>query len=155
MRVMVDANVLVAGSVFPRWPYEVLRHALRGDFELVLCPLVVEEARRALQRVFPDHLPLFDAFLLLCPYEAVSDPTPEEVVQNDGLVRDPSDIPVALAAINAKVDYLVSNDKDLTAEDESTERLRQLVRPIQVGTFLKEVMGWKDNELEKIRRRNW
>jgi predicted nucleic acid-binding protein len=36
LRVMVDANILIAGSVWPRWPYEVLQHALRGDFGLVL-----------------------------------------------------------------------------------------------------------------------
>ena len=30
-RVMLDANVLIAGSVWPRWPYEVLQHALRAS----------------------------------------------------------------------------------------------------------------------------
>jgi hypothetical protein len=28
---MTDANVLVAGNAFPRWPYEVLRHALTAS----------------------------------------------------------------------------------------------------------------------------
>jgi len=30
--VMLDATVLIAGSAFPRWPREVLRHALLGDY---------------------------------------------------------------------------------------------------------------------------
>jgi predicted dehydrogenase len=37
-KVMVDATVLIAGSAFPRWPHEVLRHALKGDFTLAYQP---------------------------------------------------------------------------------------------------------------------
>ena len=32
LRGMVDANILIAGSVWPRWPFKVLQHAIRGDF---------------------------------------------------------------------------------------------------------------------------
>lgn len=53
------------------------------------------------------------------------------------------------------VDYLVTNDKDLTAEDETTAALREKIRPITVGRFLREVMGWESEELERIRRRDW
>lgn len=49
-RVMVDANVLAAGNAFPRWPYEILRHASRGDYRLFLCPHLLEEARRTMSR---------------------------------------------------------------------------------------------------------
>jgi predicted nucleic acid-binding protein len=38
LRVMVDANILIAGVVWPRFPYEVLRHALKGDCQLILSP---------------------------------------------------------------------------------------------------------------------
>lgn len=71
------------------------------------------------------------------------------------LVRDKKDIPIALSAINARVDYLVSDDKDLTAKDKTTEELRQFVKPMICGTFLKEVMGWTSEDLEKVRRRKW
>ena len=37
LRVMADTNVLIAGILFPRWFHEFLRHALKGDFKLVLC----------------------------------------------------------------------------------------------------------------------
>jgi len=30
--VFLDANVLIAGSSFSRWVYEVLSHALKGAF---------------------------------------------------------------------------------------------------------------------------
>lgn len=32
LRVMADANILMAGILFPRWFHEFLRHALKGDF---------------------------------------------------------------------------------------------------------------------------
>jgi predicted nucleic acid-binding protein len=70
-------------------------------------------------------------------------------------VRDPTDIPIALAAINAEVDYLVSEDKDLTAQDDTTAELRKHLTVYLSGTFLREVMGWSSEELEAIRGRSW
>src|SRR5690606_28361812 len=108
LRVMVDANVLVAGLGWPRWPYALLQHAVAGDFQLVLSPFVIAEARHHLKRVVPAALPSLDEFLALSDYEAVADPTPEEIVVQQHIVRDPKDVPVALAAIKAQVDCLVS-----------------------------------------------
>jgi predicted nucleic acid-binding protein len=154
-RVFVDANVLFAGSVFPRWPYEVLRHAAAGDLHLVLCPLVIDQARRHLQKRFPDQLVRFDQFLQKVDYELVSDPALEEIEAHTNLVRDASDIAVALAAIAADVDYVVSEDKDLTAHDETTAELRRHLQVMLSGTFLREVMGWTSADLDIVRRRMW
>jgi len=154
-RVFVDANILLAGSAFPRWPHEVLAHAADGDFSLVLCPLVVKQAREHLRKIFPAHLARFEKFLRTVDYELAPDPTSEEVNAHRNLVRDVSDVPIALAAIAARVDYLVSEDKDLTAQDETTAELRRRVRVMLSGTFLREVMGWTSEELESIRHRAW
>jgi predicted nucleic acid-binding protein len=155
LRVMVDANILIAGSVWPRWSYEVLQHALRGDFQLVVSEYVIQQARRHIQSRFPSYGDQFDEFLKACQYELVDDPTKEEVEEGIDLVRDPSDVPVALAAIHARVDYLVSEDKDLTIQDETTAWLRQKLKVSISGTFLREVMGWSSENLERIRRRTW
>jgi predicted nucleic acid-binding protein len=138
---MADANILIAGILFPRWFHEFLRHALRGDFTLVLSEQVVREATHRMARGSVAERRALTQFLADCEYEAVPDPSPDDVRQNLDLVRDPKDVPIALAAIAARVDYLVSNDKDLTAQDETTARLRQMIRPIPVGQFLHEVMG--------------
>jgi hypothetical protein len=53
------------------------------------------------------------------------------------------------------VDYLVTNDKDLTAQDETTATLRRKIQPMIVGKFLREVMGWESEDLERIRKRKW
>ena len=155
LRVMVDANILIAGSVWPRWSYEVLQHALQGDYRLVLSEYIIQQARKHIQVRFPTYSDQFDEFLGVCRYELVAGPTREQVAQHIDLVRDPSDIPVALAAIDAGVDYLVSEDKDLTVQDETTARLRQVLRVMISGTFLREVMGWSSENLEIVRHRTW
>jgi predicted nucleic acid-binding protein len=155
VRALTDANVLVAGTAFPRWPHEVLRHAVAGDYQLVLCPLVINQARRNLQKRFPNYLDRFEEFLETVGYELVPDPPSEAVRANRNLVRDFSDVPVALAAMAAKIDYLISEDKDLTVQDETTTELRRHVKVILPGTFLREVMGWTSEQLEAIRYRKW
>ena len=154
-RAFIDATVLFAGSAFPRWPYEVLRHASTGDFRLVLSPLVIKQARRNLQKRFPEYLDRFETFIQSVDYELTSDPTLSEVAVNRNLIRDFSDVPVALSAISAKVDYLVSEDKDFTTQDETTVELRRHMKIMLSGTFLREVMGWTSEQLESIRHRKW
>jgi predicted nucleic acid-binding protein len=155
VRAFADANILFSGAAFPRWPYEVLQHAVSGDYKLVLCPLVINQARRNLQKRFPQHIHRLEELLQLTDYELVSDPTPEDVKANQNLVSDLSDVPVALAAIAAKADYLISEDKDFTVQDETTEEVRRHLKVTLTGTFLREVMGWTSEQLEEIRHRAW
>ena len=151
LRVMVDANVLVAGTGWPRWPYALLQHAVVGDFQLVLTPYIITEARRNLQRIDPTILPDFEDFLYLSTYEEIANPSLEIVTAHQGVVRDLDDIPVAVAALTAKVDCLISSDKDLTESDE----LKQHVPVLLPAVFLREHMGWTSEELEAIRHRTW
>ena len=152
-RVMVDATVLIAGSGWPRWPREVLLAGLRGEFQLVLSPYVIRQAHRNLSKRFPQHLERFEEFLSQASFELVPDPASEEVADNRDLVRDESDIPIALAAINAGVDYFVSEDKDFTAHHETTAKPHQQLNVLLPGTFLRQVLGWTSEELEEIRHR--
>lgn len=152
---MADANILISGVLFPRWFHEFLRHALRGDFTLVLSPHVIEEVRERVARGTTAEQQVLEQFFEDCDYELVSDPPREEVYQNLDLVRDPKDVPIALAAIAAGVDYLVSNDRDLTDVDATTSRLREHIQPMTVGRFLSQVMGWPSAELERIQHRTW
>ena len=150
-RVMVDATVLIAGSGWPRWPREVLLAGLRGEYRLVLCPYVIDQAHRNLARRFPAHLDRFQTALAQARFELVPDAKPEDVARHSSLVRDRTDVPIALAAINAGVDYLVSEDKDFTVRDETTAVLREHLKVLLSGTFLREVLGWTSEELEAIR----
>ncbi len=155
IRAFADANILFSGAAFPRWSYEVLRHAAAADFKLVLCPLVIEQASRNLKRRYPNQAGNLTRLLNAIDYELADDPSPEDVKANRNLVRDLDDVAVALAAIAAKVDYFISEDKDFTAKDKSTEEIRRRLNIKLTGTFLREVMGWSSEELERVRRRTW
>jgi predicted nucleic acid-binding protein len=155
VRVMIDATVLFAGIGWPRWSYEILQSALRGDFDLVLSPLVIEQARRNLAKKFPDWLEPFEDWLRLCPFEMVQDPTSDQVVNNLDLMRQEEDVPVALAAIQAHPDYFVSDDKDFTEVSPTTEEIHKHLRIVRPVIFLREVMGWSHEELESARHRHW
>jgi predicted nucleic acid-binding protein len=154
-RVMVDTTVLLAGTVWPRWPYEVLQHALRGDFELVLSRTVIQEALRKFGEKFPAYTQDFNAFLEECGYEEIPEPSSQAVLASRDLMRDITDIPIAVAAITAAVDYFVSEDKDFTDRDQTTAKLHQRLTVMLSGTFLRHVMGWTGEELEAIRNRTW
>lgn len=154
-RVFLDANILIRGITFPRFPYEVLRHAANGDFVLILSPTVLDSVRFYVRERFPDYQEALEVLLELLDYEAVPDPPRDQVTAHPNLVRDAKDIPVALSAINARADYLISTDRDFTDEDETTAELRRLTRPIRTGTFLREVMGWTTEALSAIERRRW
>ena len=155
LRVMVDTTVLIAGSGWPRWPHEVLLAGLRGEFQLVLCPYALEQAHRKLRERFPEHLKRFEESLSQAHLEIVADPSAAELEQHKGLIRDETDVPIVLAAINAGVDYLISEDKDLTAQDATTAELRQHLRILLPGIFLREVMGWSGDQLERLRGGAW
>ena len=154
-RVFLDANVLIRGVTFPRFPYEVLRHAARKEIVAVVCPMVLDSARLYVSERFPDHQGALEALLELLDLEVTPDPPLEEVTAHAALVRDLKDIPVALAAIRAEAEYLVSTDRDFTDVDDTTAELRRHLKPISVGAFLHEVMGWSHESLSAVERRRW
>jgi len=155
MRVFADANILIRAVTFPRFPYEVLQHGARGDFALILSPLVVKGARQYIHKLYPGYEQALELLLQYLEYELVPDPSPDSVAEQTGLVRDSKNIPVALAAIRANADYLVSTDRDLIDVDDSTARLRQYIKLVAPGAFLQQVMGWSHEALSAIERRRW
>ena len=93
LRVFLDANILIRGITLPRFPYEVLRHAAKGDFIPVLSPMVLDSARWYVQGLFPDYREVLEVLLTLLDGVLVTDPSPEDVAAHTGLVRDAKDIP--------------------------------------------------------------
>ncbi len=155
LRVMADTNVLLSGIVWPRWPYEILKYARQHKIELVLCPFIVEQVYRNVQKYFPDSLPYLSEVLALCDYVETADATQEEVEAQADLMRDPTDIPIAIAAIDAHVDYFLTTDKNFTDRTEGNQHLHEKLHVLLPGTFLREYMGWTSDQLEAVRGREW
>jgi predicted nucleic acid-binding protein len=133
-RVMLDANVLIAAFCHARGANELLARARAGELGLVLCPYLLAEARRMIGRAFPRRQEAFEAMLAATPHELVPDASPEAVAAQRGLVEDPADVPVALAAIAAGVDALVSSDRHLIGP--AAALLQASLRTMNVHDFL-------------------
>jgi predicted nucleic acid-binding protein len=140
---------LVSGTMWPRWPFEVLQGALSGKFRLILLPYVLKEAGRKFREDFPSFAREFEAFIEACPYEEAANPSKRQLQEDPHISRDIEDTPIALGAIKAQADCLVSEDKDLTTI--ASDKLNVVLS----GTFLREYMDWTSDELEAIRHRTW
>ena len=68
---------------------------------------------------------------------------------NIDLCRHESDVPIVLAAIKSKAQCSVTNDRDLTVLDSTTVKLHRQVQVMLPPVFLREMMGWTSEELEK------
>ena len=119
----------------------------------MLCEQVLAEARQGIEEDYPASSGQFKRLLAALQYELVTDPSPKQVSQHATLLPDPKDVPIALAVINAKVDYFVSEDKHFTVRSEQTEQFHQKVRVRIAGTFVREVIGWTGEELDEAKKR--
>lgn len=152
LRVALDANVLIAGVRLPRWPHEVIRAAIGGHFDLVLPRQVIDEARRHLDAA---RLEALEFVLSQSTYEEAPMPSLDVVDQHRDLVRSRKDVPIALALIASETDIFVTNDRDFTDPEATARRFRERVRVMLPAVFLREVCGWRPDDLEAIRTRTW
>ncbi len=106
-RVMVDATVLFAGIGWPRWSYEVLRHAFSGDYQLVLSPLVIEQARRNLGEKLPVLVGAFDAWLNLVPCDGL-------VKRGPGKHTSPQLVTMIMSVLAEKLTLVVTDYRNLS-----------------------------------------
>lgn len=111
MKAVFDTNVLFAALVSQGLCAKFLRRARLREFQLVICPSIREELRRAL--VSKLHCSLGEAArdLLLIDEAVAALCTPTGSVR--GVCRDPDDDAVLDCVSAAGADYLVTGDDDL------------------------------------------
>jgi putative PIN family toxin of toxin-antitoxin system len=116
LRVVLDPGVLISALLSPRGtPTRLYLLWLSGEFELVVCPHLIEELEGVLRRpkfrdlVTPDEV---DEFVEIIRRGAISVENPVII---EGVTRDPGDDYLVALAQSADVDYLVAGDKDLTS----------------------------------------
>jgi len=64
-------------------------------------------------------------------------------------------VPIGLTLLAGDVDIFVTNDRDFTDLDATARRFRDRVRVMLPSVFLREVLGWRAEDLEAIRNRTW
>lgn len=111
-RCVCDTNVLVSGLLTAGTPAKVLDYFLLGPGRLVLSETTANELARILLRnkfdryvSRPKRREILDEILLSSDFV-----TP---IEFKAVCRDPNDDPLLNAAVAARVDYLISGDKDL------------------------------------------
>lgn len=120
MRIVIDTNIWVSGLLWRGQAWQLLRLAETGQVELCIAyPMLLEleevlayerlQARLQLLKFTPSQLASF-ALSLSTPFDVSREATATPIVAND-----PDDDIFVLCAVEAKVDYLVTNDKHLLA----------------------------------------
>mgnify|MGYP003620427734 CR=1 FL=1 len=115
MRLLVDTNILVSAALFPdSVPARAFTKAVTPPHDAVVCDYSLDEMRRVYNRKFPHKLQDFERFVsaLTLSVELVSTPAQEESVEGENAIRDINDRPIFRAAVAAKVDAILTGDKD-------------------------------------------
>lgn len=115
MRALLDTNILISAVVL-RSPIAKRAYAITlSDGNTLIAPTyVLDELCRVTARKWPEQLSAVDRFILEAPYEEVADPGPGFGI-GEISIRDPKDLPILRAALAARVDAVVSGDKDFAA----------------------------------------
>lgn len=132
MRVVLDANVLIADAIAPGTCRQVVRHCL-AQHELVFSGYILDEVRRNLLDKFGLSARFTDeAVSLLRGGSLVVEPA----TVDPQVCRDPKDLPVLGTALAGGADCLVTGDKDLLVL--GSFRGVAIVRPADFWRFERE-----------------
>ena len=113
MKVLLDTNILISASgSIEGTPYKAFFKAISTPNKGVVCDQNIEEMRRVFIRKFPNKLDLLEKFFTFALMELEVIHASAIPVEEEGRIRDPADRTILRAAIAAKVDIIVTGDKD-------------------------------------------
>lgn len=114
IRAIIDTNVFVSGTIWKGAPHQVLSLWSDGRFKLVVSHEIVTEYEAVLNNLLNHQPELVSQILETIRIHA-------EFVQpvklQKPVCRDPNDDMFIAAALGARVDFIVSGDKDLIILD--------------------------------------
>lgn len=117
MRYLIDTNILISSSLFPdSIPAKAFMKAVCPPHNAVVCDYSIEEMRRVYNRKFPHKIKEFERFVSMLAVAVEIIPTPaaseDALYAEEKLIRDMKDRPIFRAAVAAKVDGIITGDKD-------------------------------------------
>lgn len=105
----LDSSALFAGVLSGEGAARVLLRLSRERLvQLIVSEQVIAETERNLARKAPLALPYYRLALREAQLRIVKDPSAADVQRAGDLVGHPPDIPILLAAMHSRVDYLVT-----------------------------------------------
>ena len=123
INLFLDSRALFAGIASPGGAERAL--LLLGEVEqitLTISEQVVTECERSLARKHPQALPELRQAIWASQAQIVHNPSPEEVQAHADLISHSADVPILLAAIQARVDYLVTLNRRHFIDDPEVAR---------------------------------
>ena len=111
INIFLDSSALIAGIISETGAAHVLLQlGETEDIVLIISEVVINETNRSIARKSPENLDDVHEEVARARIQIIPDPPDEEIQANLYLMDDPNDIPILLAAMKAKVDYLATHD---------------------------------------------
>ena len=124
MRIMLDTNILISAALFPNGrAAQAFFKALQPPYQPLVCDYVVDELHRKFREKFPNRLTELEAFLFNALSFIKLVPTPDEAVNAEQRIRDPTDRPILRAALDAHADLFLTGDKDFLESSVTDPRI--------------------------------
>ena len=142
INIFLDSSALIAGIFSETGAAHVLLQlGETKDVALTISELVLNETKRSIGRKRPEHLENAEQEIQKSNINILQNPPNEEIQANLYLMNDPNDVPILLAAIRAKVDYLATHDhKHFLDDPKVAERAG-----IKIGTPGDVLMWLREN----------
>jgi len=113
MRVLLDTNILISASGNAAGtPNLAFLKAISAPNKALVCDQNIDEMRRVFIRKFPHKLELLEKFLAFALIDLEVVRVPAKDMAAEAQIRDVADRPILRAAMAAKVDIIVTGDKD-------------------------------------------
>ena len=118
INLFLDSSALFAGIASSEGAGRVLLLlGETGKIQLTISEQVVTEVERAMARKLPRALPEVRLAILRSKVKIVHDPDRQVVLSHLDWMKDPADVPILLAAMQARVDFLVTLNRKHFLDD--------------------------------------
>ena len=140
--IFLDSSALIAGAISESGAAHVLLNLGESkDVVLTVSELVIWESERSMAKKAPANLNDLRSLIKSSNLRIVENPPRTEVEANLYLIHDPNDVPILLAAMKAKVDYLATHNRKHFLDDPNVAEKSGL----RIGTP-GDVLAWlRDN----------
>jgi len=129
--IFLDSSALIAGVISETGAaHALLQLGESEDILLTVSEMVIVESERSIARKSPHNLNDLRTLIKNAKLRIVTDPSKREVQSSLYLIDDPSDVPVLLAAMKARVDYLATHNRKHFLDDPKVAEKSGL----QIGT---------------------
>ena len=142
--IFLDSSALIAGAISESGAAHVLLNLGESkDIVLTVSELVIWESERSMAKKAPNNLNDLRSLIRSSNLRIIENPSPEEVEANLYLIHDPNDVPILLAAMKAKVDYLATHNRKHFLDDPKVSERSGL----KIGTP-GDVLAWLRENLD-------